>query len=146
MIQGLKRLKTEEFKDGRGIITEIFKSFPVKSVTHTVSLPQTLRGIHVQGWDKIIYVATGLVYAGFYDDRKKSKTYQEIEQIVIEPGQAYFIPKGVGNSFLVVGTQAVNYFYFNKENYDSKKMYGISYKKMTWPLGKKIMSKKDKAL
>lgn len=142
MIQGLKQLKLETHVDKRGSINEIFKSFIIKSVTHTLSLPETLRGIHVQGWDKVIYVAKGTVYAQFLDDRKDSKSYKETESFLIPPGQAYFVPSGVGNSYCVIGEEPVHYFYFNTENYNRKKMYILSYKKLKWPY-KPIVSEQD---
>lgn len=141
MIKGLYKLETFKFSDKRGTIQEVFKNFNIKSVTHTHSFHKSLRGVHVQGWDKIVYLASGGVRAIFYDDRKDSETYGEKEVVVMFPGDAYFIPKGVGNSYLCLSD--VDYFYFNTEDYDEKKTYTISYKKFDWPIEKPIVSKKD---
>ena len=140
MIKGVKEIKGFTFADNRGTISE-YNGFKVKSITHTVSLPNTLRGIHVQGWDKVVYVARGSVYTILYDDRKDSPTYKESEEFLMTG--AYFIPKGVGNSYCVLQDEPVHYFYFNAEDYDKKKTYTISYKKFKWPIKNPIVSKQD---
>lgn len=138
MIKGLQRLTGNTFEDNRGIIHEIFKNFLINSVTHTSSKPNTLRGVHVQEWNKIIYVARGRVLAGFYDPRTKEKML-----VAVGAGEAWYVPKGIGNSYLVTGKENAEYFYFNTENYDESKTHTISYKIFDWP-GKPIVSKKDK--
>lgn len=142
MIQGLKKLKTFNFSDERGTIREIFKNFPIVSVTHTHNYQKAFRGIHVQDWDKVVYLATGGVYAIFYDDRKDSDTYKISVKVTMFPGDAYLIPKGVGNSYMVMSDTA-DYFYFNTEEYDEKRTYTISYKNFPWPSKDLIISKKD---
>lgn len=123
------------FKDNRGVIHEVFKDFSVRSVTHTTAKKNTLRGIHVQDWNKIIYLAKGKVLAGFYNPVTKEKL-----QITLNQGEAYYVAKGIGNSYLAL--EESEYFYFNTENYDESRTRTISLKIFEWP-GKPIISKKD---
>lgn len=141
-IKGVRKIDTFTFSDERGTIREIFKNFPIVSVTHTHSFENVLRGIHVQDWDKVIYLATGGVHAVFYDDRKDSQTYGKHMEVTMFPGDAYFIPRGVGNSYFVIDKTA-DYFYFNTEEYDEDRTYTISYKKVNWPITNPVVSKKD---
>lgn len=136
MIKGVQRIIGNTFSDNRGVIHEIFKSYSIRSVTHTTALKDTLRGIHIQEWNKIIYVAKGKVLAGFYNE----STGQKI-QITIVAGEAYLIDKGVGNSYLAL--EDTEYFYFNTEDYDESRTKTVSYKKFDWPVKKPIISKKD---
>lgn len=139
MIKGIERINGNTFEDQRGIIHEIFKNFSIRSVTHTSSKPNSLRGIHVQDWNKIVYLARGKVLVGFYNPKTKEKI-----QVNMGAGEAYYVPKGMGNSYLVIGKENADYFYFNTEDYDPTKMYTISYKNFDWPVKNPIISKKDK--
>lgn len=145
MIKGLRALKpTWIFDDERGDITELFNNANVKSVTHTRSKHRVLRGIHIQGWDRIVYPASGHVYSLFVDARKDSPTYgQSVSYTDVAGGRAYFVPKGVGNSYCVVGHEHINYFYFNFENFDAKQTRTISYRPYPYPVKAPIVSKDD---
>lgn len=143
-ILGLKKIQPFKFSDKRGDILEVSSGFTVKAITHTRSYPKSFRGIHVQGWDKIVYLASGGVHALFVDDRKGSETYGKVLETTMFAGDAYFVPKGVGNSYFVADSSPVDYFYFNSEEYDAKKTYTIPYK-FHWDLPEDtIISTKDK--
>lgn len=137
MLKGLQKIDGNTFMDNRGIIHEVFKDFLIKSVTHTHSVKDTLRGIHIQDFNRIVYIVYGQVLAGFYDPRTKEKL-----QVPMHEGEAYFVPKGIGNSYLALTD--VDYLYFNTENYDGTKLYTVSYKVFDWPITNPIVSKKDK--
>ncbi len=142
MINGVKKIKGFSFKDKRGTINEL-NGFKVKSITHTNSLPNSLRGLHMQGWDKVVYVASGEVYTILLDTRKRSKTYKKTMKFVMKAGQGLFIPKGVANSYYVMGNEPVNYLYFNSQEYDVKKTKGLNYKLFVYPGNNPIVSEKD---
>lgn len=149
-ISGVRILKQPKFKDKRGVITELFRDYFVRSVTHTVSLPKTLRGLHVQEWDKFVYPANGEIFIVLVDMRKYSPTYLKKDKILMKDKNRgpIFIPKGVANSYLVTGRKPVDYFYFNSSNYDEKETTTINYNSpklaITWPIKKPIVSLKDK--
>lgn len=136
MIKGIQKIEGNIFMDNRGTIHEIFKSYAVQSVTHTTALKNTLRGIHMQEWNRIIYVARGKILAGFYNESTGQKV-----QIPMGKGDAYLVDKGIGNSYLAL--EDTEYFYFNTEDYDESKTRTVSYKKFEWPVKKPIVSKKD---
>ncbi|MCQ1949500.1 dTDP-4-dehydrorhamnose reductase [Arthrobacter sp. zg-Y859] len=58
----------------------------------------TTRGIHAEPWDKYISVATGRVF-GAWVDLREGPTFGRTFHHVLDPSQAIFIPRGVGNAF-----------------------------------------------
>lgn len=58
----------------------------------------TTRGIHAEPWDKFISVATGRVF-GAWVDLREGPTFGTTFHHVLDPSQAIFIPRGVGNAF-----------------------------------------------
>lgn len=57
------------------------------------------RGIHAEPWDKFISVAAGSIFGAWVDLRKGSPTYGKVFTCTLDPSQAIFVPRGVGNSF-----------------------------------------------
>lgn len=58
----------------------------------------TTRGIHAEPWDKFISVATGRIF-GAWVDLREGPTFGSVVTAELDPGQAIFIPRGVGNAF-----------------------------------------------
>jgi dTDP-4-dehydrorhamnose reductase/dTDP-4-dehydrorhamnose 3,5-epimerase len=58
----------------------------------------TTRGIHAEPWDKFISVATGKIF-GAWVDLREGPTFGAVFTAEIDPSQAIFIPRGVGNAF-----------------------------------------------
>ena len=58
----------------------------------------TTRGIHAEPWDKYISVATGRIF-GAWVDLREGPTFGKVFTAELDPGQAIFIPSGVGNAF-----------------------------------------------
>lgn len=58
----------------------------------------TTRGIHAEPWDKFISVATGKIF-GAWVDLREGPTFGAVFTAVLDPSQAIFIPRGVGNAF-----------------------------------------------
>ena len=46
---------------------------------HSNNLPNTLRGIHAESWNKIIYPITGKVFLAIIDIRPDSATFSKVE-------------------------------------------------------------------
>ncbi|MDO4254215.1 MAG: sugar nucleotide-binding protein [Kocuria sp.] len=61
----------------------------------------TTRGIHAEPWDKYISVATGAIF-GAWVDLREGPTFGVVFTATVGPGQAVFVPRGVGNSFQTV--------------------------------------------
>lgn len=146
MIKGLYALEpTHKFADERGTITELFSDYPIKAVTHTISKPGVLRGVHIQGWDRIVYPATGRALCLFVDCRKYSATYGQVKKFFCDNSwrRAFSIPAGVGNYYCVLGSKPVDYFYFNLEEFDASKSFTISYKPYGCPIPNPTTSADD---
>jgi dTDP-4-dehydrorhamnose reductase/dTDP-4-dehydrorhamnose 3,5-epimerase len=58
----------------------------------------TTRGIHAEPWDKFISVATGKIF-GAWVDLREGPSFGAVFTIELDPSQAIFIPRGVGNGF-----------------------------------------------
>ncbi|MDQ0677797.1 dTDP-4-dehydrorhamnose reductase/dTDP-4-dehydrorhamnose 3,5-epimerase [Arthrobacter pascens] len=58
----------------------------------------TTRGIHAEPWDKFISVATGKIFGAWVDLREGS-SFGAVFTTELDPSQAIFIPRGVGNAF-----------------------------------------------
>lgn len=58
----------------------------------------TTRGIHAEPWDKFISVATGRIF-GAWVDLREGESFGAVFTAELDPSQAIFIPRGVGNAF-----------------------------------------------
>ncbi|MEV8182931.1 bifunctional dTDP-4-dehydrorhamnose 3,5-epimerase family protein/NAD(P)-dependent oxidoreductase [Specibacter sp. NPDC078692] len=58
----------------------------------------TTRGIHAEPWDKFISVATGKIF-GAWVDLREGESFGAVFTAEMDPSQAIFIPRGVGNAF-----------------------------------------------
>ncbi|MEA9985947.1 MULTISPECIES: sugar nucleotide-binding protein [Subtercola] len=58
----------------------------------------TTRGIHAEPWDKFVSVATGSIF-GAWVDLRAGESFGSVFTAEIGPGQAIFVPRGVGNSY-----------------------------------------------
>jgi dTDP-4-dehydrorhamnose 3,5-epimerase len=58
----------------------------------------TTRGIHAEPWDKFISVATGRIF-GAWVDLRQGPSFGAVFTAELDPSQAIFIPRGVGNAF-----------------------------------------------
>ena len=58
----------------------------------------TTRGIHAEPWDKWVSVATGRIF-GAWVDLREGPTFGAVFTAAIDPSQAIFVPRGVGNAY-----------------------------------------------
>lgn len=159
-IPGLVLIKRPTIEDDRGFFREPVRikgveeasgiHFNVAQMNHARSSKNTLRGIHVAPWNKLIYVTRGKVQAVLVDLREESETYKKFESIIIgeENRSSIFIPKGMGNSYLVLSDDA-DYVYLTDEEWSPNREYGIAWNdpslNISWQLdGEPNLSEKDK--
>jgi len=127
-INGVIQLSLPVHDDSRGFFTEVvrlsgvqenYPQFSVAQVNHARSSKNTLRGIHVATWNKIIYVSSGKVQAVIVDCRKDSPTFGKYKSFVLgdENRSAVFVPAGCGNSYLVLSEEA-DYIYFIDQEWE----------------------------
>ena len=92
----------------------------------SVSNKGTLRGMHCQGWSKLMTVAWGTFRMCFVDLRRESTTYKKVVSLDVKPGMAVFVPEGVANGAQsLVENGILNYIvtgYYNP----SEKYLGIT--------------------
>lgn len=58
----------------------------------------TTRGIHAEPWDKWVSVATGRIF-GAWVDLREGPSFGTVFTAELDPSQAIFVPRGVGNSY-----------------------------------------------
>ena len=127
-IPGLLLIQRPTNSDDRGFfreparIKEIERAsgipFHVAQMNHARSSKNTLRGIHIAPWNKLIYVPSGKVQAVIVDLREDSETFGKYESFILgdENRSSVFIPHGCGNSYLVLSEQA-DYTYLTDQEY-----------------------------
>ncbi|MDI3212585.1 bifunctional dTDP-4-dehydrorhamnose 3,5-epimerase family protein/NAD(P)-dependent oxidoreductase [Arthrobacter sp. AL12] len=71
---------------------------PVQNNISFNELAGTTRGIHAEPWDKFISVATGRIF-GAWVDLREGPAFGAVFTAELDPSQAIFIPRGVGNAF-----------------------------------------------
>lgn len=158
-IQGLFLVERETFEDGRGFFRETFRAgelnsalgfeFAIKQENHSRSVKNTLRGIHVAPWNKFIYVVRGEVQSVVVDLRDGSATFGEYVSIILGESNhtRIFVPKGCGNSYLVLSEEA-DCMYLTDDYWSPGKEYGVLWNdsdiKINWQTDKPLLSDKDR--
>ena len=138
-INGVFQFASPTHLDDRGFFKEVLrisevnnnsKDFSIGQINHSRSSKNTLRGIHIAPWNKIIYVPRGKVQCVIVDCRKDSPTLGKHQSFVIgeDNRSCVFVPAGCGNSYLVLSEDA-DYIYFTDREWklEKKKMsYGMT--------------------
>jgi len=118
-IEGLFYFKYKKFIDDRGFFSQILEperiraaginpNFVIKQVNLSVSRSKIARGIHTEGWNKLITVVQGHAFCALADVRQTSPTYKKVEyfDFVADPtkewGEGLYISKKIGNSVCAV--------------------------------------------
>ncbi len=118
-IDGLFYLRYKKFIDERGFFSQILEperikaaginpNFQIKQINLSVSRSKIARGIHTEGWNKLITVIQGHAFCALADVRNDSKTYKNVEyfDFIADPnnewGESLYISKKIGNSVCAV--------------------------------------------
>lgn len=167
-IKGLWYFKALKHNDERGFFSEIVKipelekvigqPFNVKQVNHARSHEKVVRGMHAEGWNKLVTVTSGLIFSAIADIRPDSDTYKQTEYFKLgceherEFGNGLFISQGLANSIAVL-QGPVSYIYLVDKLYrdrDQKDDRSISVfdpdLNVNWPLepSEMVLSNRDK--
>jgi dTDP-4-dehydrorhamnose 3,5-epimerase len=159
-IQGLITIERQTFPDDRGFFRESARikeieeavgfEFRIVQSNHARSEKNALRGIHVAPWNKLVYVSRGKVQCVLVDLREDSDTFGKYESFIIgdENKKSIFIPKGLGNSYLVLSDEA-DYTYMTDQEWAPNMEFGIAWNDpdlgIKWELeGEPLLSEKDK--
>lgn len=118
-IDGLFYIKYKKFIDERGFFSQILEperikaaginpNFQIKQINLSVSKSKIARGIHTEGWNKLITVVQGHAFCALADVRNDSPTYKNVEyfDFIADPnnewGESLYITKKIGNSVCAV--------------------------------------------
>jgi dTDP-4-dehydrorhamnose 3,5-epimerase len=159
-IPGLLFVDRPRYSDDRGSFKEpvrishinevIGREFHVAQWSNSKSKPGVLRGLHAEGWDKIIYVSGGSAFLAFTDIRPDSPTFGKYVSVVVNDSYrpTIFVPEGLANSFCVTGTEMADYHYLISKEYDSRDQRAILWNdpdiNIIWPVINPILSDKDR--
>lgn len=164
-IKGLWYIERKQFDDERGFFAEIAyvdkiekligQSLVIKQVNYSRSLDKVVRGMHAEGWKKLITVTCGLAFCALADIRPESKSFGKVVSFKLGEGGlngSLFVEEGIANSFCVI-KGPVDYVYCVDRKYSARDPKGdvaISLfdpdLKIDWPLKKEemILSERDK--
>ena len=121
---------------------------PVQSNV-AVSGHGVLRGVHAEPWDKFIHIADGSVFAAWVDLRPDSLTFKQQLQLELNSDVAMYVPRGVGNSYLVTSDRVIYTYLVNAHWQPNLTYTAVAYDDpelaINWPLPahEMVISEKD---
>lgn len=166
-INGLFYLAYNFFPDDRGFFAEVGHTykieeiinipFKIAQVNHSRSLDNVVRGMHAEGWNKLVTVTSGVSFSAIADVRPDSKTFSQVETFLLGVGEdvlkgSLFIEEGIANSVCVIKSP-VDYMYCVDKLYKDRDPAGDqaisvfdSDLNINWPIpkNKMILSDRDK--
>jgi dTDP-4-dehydrorhamnose 3,5-epimerase len=117
-IDGLYYIKYPKFIDKRGFFSQVLEpkrisqqinpNFQIKQVNLSVSQTKVVRGMHAEGWNKLITVLSGHSLCVLADIRKDSSTYKKVEYFNFQAkndnkwGEALYISAKIANSICAI--------------------------------------------
>ncbi|HKZ35133.1 MAG TPA: dTDP-4-dehydrorhamnose 3,5-epimerase family protein [Patescibacteria group bacterium] len=167
VIDGLFYLAPNFFPDERGFFAELGHTykiediigtpFKVAQINHSRSTENVVRGLHAEGWNKLVVVTAGVAFSALVDVRPDSPTFSKVVTTMMGPDDgglkgAWFITQGIANSVCTVKAP-VDYLYFVDKLYKDRDLSGdqaISLfdpdLKIDWPTPKEkmIISERDR--
>ena len=166
-IDGLFFIKNDVLSDNRGFfrttaiipdLDEVLgKKFEAKQLNHSRSAKNVVRGMHAEGWSKLVTVTGGKCFCALADIRPESSTFKNVEYFLLGTGDdcltgSLYVEQGIANSYAVLEGPA-DYFYAFSELYRDRDPAGdkaISVfdpdLNIEWPIKKEdiIISDRDK--
>lgn len=125
-INGLYYITIDKHNDERGFFSQLVEipelnkllptPFVVKQANYSNSQTNVVRGLHAEGWNKLVTVTHGLAFSALVDIRPQSSTFKQIEYFQLGFGieektaGALFISSGIANSVCAL-SGPVNYIY-----------------------------------
>jgi dTDP-4-dehydrorhamnose 3,5-epimerase len=85
----------------------IGRPFQVKQINASGSKQNVIRGIHAEGWDKLLSIATGTAFCAWPDLRPESPTFGDVVTMTLGAEEqdlsgSVYVSNGIGNSFYVL--------------------------------------------
>lgn len=162
-ITGLLIVRWATHADNRGFFRQSYqqselseslgREITFRQGNHARSQPGVLRGFHAEPWDKLIYVAKGLVMAAILDMRPASATFGDVETFVLgdPPGERIrlFVSSGLGNAYCTYGDDDVDYLYDVTEEYRPVDKSAVAFDdpdlNVAWPINSPTVSADDRS-
>src|SRR3981189_3404551 len=138
LLAGVWAFERRTFPDNRGFFREAFRLDEVEAavnrplhfvqMNHSRSSRDTVRGLHAENWDKLVYVPAGEVFTALADVRADSPTFGQVETFRFTPESplAVFIPAGVAHGYCVLSDEA-DYIYQVTAYYDGSDRRAIAW-------------------
>ena len=104
---------------------------PVQNNVSFNRLAGTTRGIHAEPWDKYVAVIGGSVF-GAWVDLRAGEGFGKSFSATLGPGQAVFVPRGVGNGFQTLEPDT-GYSYLVTEHWSEKARSGYTFLNLADP-------------
>jgi dTDP-4-dehydrorhamnose 3,5-epimerase len=115
---------------------------------HSRSIRGTLRGLHAENWEKLIYVPRGDVFTAIADIRPQSPTFGQVETFLLGESNRckIFIPRRMAHGYCVLSDEA-DYLYQVTEYYDGTDLLAVAWDDpdlaVPWPIRDPILSERD---
>lgn len=106
----------------------IGRPFKIAQVNHSRSLANVVRGMHAEGWNKLVTVINGLAFSALADVRPDSPTFGQLETFELGPDNgglkgSLYISQGIANSVCVLKAP-VDYIYCVDKLYQDRDKTG----------------------
>lgn len=137
-IPGLYFFQKQLHQDNRGYFTEVghahkvealtYQPFKVAQINHSRSFTNVIRGMHAEGWNKLVTVISGSCFCALADIRPDSPTFSKVETFLLgdDPkalAGTLFVTQGIANSICVVNGPS-DYIYLVDKLYQDRDKSG----------------------
>ena len=157
-IDGLLIVDRPTHEDERGFVREPYRLNELEEAVgrplrfgqqnHARTRQGVLRGLHAEGWDKLIDVPRGRVFQAVADIRVASATFGRV--MTCELGDAsrlsLFLPAGVANGYCALSEEA-DYVYLVTAYYDGSDTRAVRWDDpdlaVPWPISTPLLSERD---
>lgn len=152
-------IKQPQFKDYRGNlrITYHNKKININKFVFDYAVKSkenVLRGLHFQSKNqqaKLITVLKGKIFDAVVDLRKNSKTFGKSYSIVLSENncKSLYVPEGFAHGYYCLEKENIIYYRLSDHynpNFEGGLIWNDPEIEITWPKGRKILSKKDRSL
>lgn len=159
-IPGLSKIILEQHQDNRGLFIKSYQKtsfdfahtpFEVKECFHSISIKNTIRGMHYQSLVcnqyKVVFCSVGEILDIALDIRLDSPTYGKFFDCILsqDNSMGLLIPPGVAHGFCAVSETPALVNYYSSSEYDAKNDKGILWSSFgfNWNIKNPIISDRD---
>ncbi|MCC6710758.1 MAG: dTDP-4-dehydrorhamnose 3,5-epimerase family protein [Candidatus Pacebacteria bacterium] len=167
-IDGLLYIEYKKFHDDRGFFADVTglknlskvigRVMEIKQINLAASQTNVIRGMHAEGWNKLVTTFTGKGFSALADIRPNSPTFKQVEYFLFdnnfanETGTGLYVPTGVANSVCALEGPllyhyAVDAFYEDRDLAGDKAISIFDPElNLQWPIDRDqmIISQRDK--